>query len=151
MPAFTSIALGVLATGSLVEGRKARKSAEKAAKVDQRRARLQSTRQSLEQVRKAQIARAQVLATGEQQGVAGSSAVLGGAGSIQTQAGGNIGFAEQLFSLQQSASRLRLNASMHAGQSQAFGTLASLAANSGRTDGGAPVSESTPRTRGVDF
>ena len=152
-----SIGVGILTGGSLFEGRKARKDTKKARAIDERRGRLQTQRQSVEQIRKAQQARAQVVAQGEAQGVGESSGVLGGLGAIQSQAGGNIGFAQQIFGLQQSASRLRSSAQGHMGNSQAFGQLAGLAANfSGpglgadgfskttqRADGGAPVIDIT--------
>lgn len=124
MPALAIV--GGLVAGSLVEGRKARKSNEKASRIQQRSAKLQSGRQAVEQVRAAQVARAGIVQSAENQGVGGSSAALGGAGSVQSQAGGNIAFAQQLFTLQNSAARLQRNAAMHAGQSQALGTLASL-------------------------
>jgi len=127
MPAFSSYVVGALVTGSLVEGRKGRKDAQRAREIDEDRARLESGKQAIQQVREAQIARAQLIQQGASQGAGESSSVQGAAGSIQSQAGGNIAFAQQLFSLQQSASRLRSSAEGHFGKSQAFGQLASFA------------------------
>jgi len=136
---------GVLGTASVVEARKSRKDAARARKVQERSNRLQSGRQAVEQVRQAQIARADVIQSGENQGVGGSSAVIGGAGSVQSQAGSNIGFAQQLFNLQQSARRLQDSAALHAGNSQGFATFASLAANSNfGSSTPAPVETATP-------
>ena len=150
--------IGVLSTAeSSRQASKGRRQTRDARKIDEKRNKLQLQRQSLEQIKKAQIARAQVLAQGESQGVGTSSGVLGGAGAIQSQAGANIGFAQQIFGLQQSASRLRSSAQSSMGSSQAFGQFAGLAANfSGaglgadgfgkttqRADGGAPVIDIT--------
>jgi len=139
----------VLAAASVFESQKSRKDARKARMVREKSNRLQSGRQAVEQVRQAQIARADIIQAGENQGVGGSSAVIGGAGSVQSQAGSNIGFAQQLFNLQQSARRLQDSAALHAGNSQGFATFASLAAgNAGgtgaRADGGAPVTTASP-------
>lgn len=75
--------------------------------IEEKRARLQAAKQVAEQVRKAAIARAQIIQAGENQGVSGSSAVAGGAGSTISQAAGNIGFVNQLQKLnQESTNRL---------------------------------------------
>ena len=100
-----------LATGGLIgpyqQSRQARKEERKARQIEQRRQRLAATRSAIEQVRQGQIARAEVVAAGEAQGVAGSSAVQGGAGAIQSQVGGNIAFQNQMYQLQaQAAARL---------------------------------------------
>jgi len=89
--------------GGASQARKSRKEAAKARKLQERARNLQSARGIAEQVRQAQVARAQVIQAGENQGVAGSSAVAGGASSVQAQAGGNIAFAQQLFGLQSQA------------------------------------------------
>jgi len=122
----------ILAAGSAVEARKSRKDARKARKIDERRNKLQTQRSSAEQVRQAQIARSQIVQNSENQGVGGSSAAVGGAGSVQSQAGGNITFAQQIFGLQQSSNRLRESAFSHTGKSQAFGSIAALS----QTEGG---------------
>lgn len=142
-----TIAIGALVGSSLYESRKGRKANEKARKVDEKRSRLQTGKQAVEQVRQAQIARASVIARGESQGAGESSAVRGAAGSIQSQAGGNISFAQQVFGLQQSASRLRGAAEGHFARSQAYGKLASfvsVADSSSSTSSPAPVTTATP-------
>ena len=102
--------VGALAAGSLLSSEAARQDQKKARKIGNRRARLESGRQAIEQVRQAQIARADVVASSNAQGVEGSSAALGGAGSIKSSTGSNISFAQQIFQLQQSQSRLNQSA-----------------------------------------
>lgn len=108
MPSGVGIALGILGIGSLNEQRKARKEQKKARAIDEKRLKLQSQRQAVEQIRQGQIARAQIIAQGEAQGAGGSSAVIGGAGSVQSQTASNVAFAQQIFQLQQLA-RQRLD------------------------------------------
>ena len=145
--------VGALAAGSLLSSEAARQDQKKARKIGNRRARLESGRQAIEQVRQAQIARADVVASSNAQGVEGSSAALQGAGSIQSQAGGNISFAQQIFSLQQSQSRLLSSASNKQALAKAFGTAASFdfdaIVSSPRADGGAPVSTAQPLSKGT--
>jgi len=118
---------GVLGLGSLSESRKARKDTKRARAVQAKSTKLQSARSAVQSIRQAQISRANVIQQGENQGVGGSSAVAGGAGSITTQSGSNIAFAQQLFSLQNSARRLQDSAMMHSANSSGLGTLSGLA------------------------
>ena len=95
------------------ERRRARKMQQKAYDTDQRRAQLQAMRSSVQQIRQAQIQRAEIMQMGENQGVSGSSGVLGGMASAQSQATSNIAFGQQIFSLQQSAGRMRQASQKH--------------------------------------
>ena len=122
--------IGVATLGlSLQQSRQARKQTKKANRLDERRAKLQATRSAVESIRKSQVARAQIVQAGENQGVGGSSAVSGGVASIASSTAGNIGFADQLFKLQQSSSRLRQSAADFSSNSQAIGQLGGMAAN----------------------
>ena len=112
---------------SSIESGKARRDQKRAMEREQKRNKLQTARQAIDSVKEAQTLRAQVIAQGEGQGVGGSSAVLGGAGAIQSQTGSNIGFAQQIFSLQQSANRLRTSAQGHMGNAQNLAAVASIA------------------------
>jgi hypothetical protein len=87
---------------------KAKKAERKRLKaIEEKRERLKASKQVAEQIRKSIIARASIVADSEKQNVGGSSAALGGAGSVLSQAGGNIGFINQLQSLnQQTRNRL---------------------------------------------
>ncbi len=112
--------------GSLYSSRKARKQQKRAQQIQMKSAKLQSARQAVQQVRGAQIARAQILQAGENQGVGGSSGVMGGAGSATSQAGGNIGFANQLFGMQQSAQRLMQSANTWAGHASGIAQISNF-------------------------
>jgi len=120
-----SVAVG----GSIYSSNKKRKAQRDAERVRQRSAKLQSSRQAIQSVRGAQIARAEIIQSGENQGVANSSAVLGGAGSVTSQSGSNISFANQIFSLQNQASRLEQSALLWQGRSNGFRQLGQLGVN----------------------
>ena len=116
---------------SFGETRKARKADKKAAKIEAKRSKLEASRAAIGQVRKAQIARASVLQQGENQGAGTTTAVTGAVGAIQSQSGGNIAFAQQIFGLQSSAGRLRQSARTHrarASDYEAVGEFADKAA-----------------------
>lgn len=78
-----------------VTGYKAGQERKKARKIEQKRQRLQQQRAAIESIRNATIARAEVAAMGETAGIGGSSAAVGALGSIQSQAGANLGFASE--------------------------------------------------------
>lgn len=96
---------GALAGLSVSESRNARKEEREARRIQERANRLKSRRAALNQVKEAQILRAEIINAGEGAGVGSSSAVAGGAGAVQSTAGGNVGFQQQLFTLQSNASR----------------------------------------------
>lgn len=64
----------------------------RASNVNQRIAEIRNIREIRDNVRKARIARAQVLNAGAVRGVGTSSSVIGGAGAVQAQLASNIGF-----------------------------------------------------------
>lgn len=150
MPAVTSIIAAVSLTASVVEAGRARGERKKARVINERRGRLQTARQATEQVRVAQVARAQVVQQAEAGGIGGSSPVQGALGSIQSQAGSNIGFAQTLFNLQQQIRNRLERAADFTANSQAFGQIATFSANTDfskifRTSGSpAPVTTSQP-------
>lgn len=122
--------IGGLTLGlSLQQSRQARKQTKKAERLDERRSKLQASRSAVESIRKAQVARAQILQAGENQGVGGSSAVAGGVASIASSTAGNLGFADQLFKLQQSSRRLRQSAADFSGNSQSITQVGNFAAS----------------------
>ncbi len=126
-------ALAVMATATVYsagEQRKANKANKRARKEQQKADKLRSQKSAVEQIRQAQIARASIVQSGENQGVGGSSGVLGGAGSVSAQAAGNLGFANQVFALQQSQNRLMESAYSHQSNAQlgqAIGDVANIA------------------------
>lgn len=96
-----------IATGGLLSQRDARREQRAARRIEQKRAKLAQRREAIESIRMAQIQRAQVAAAGEVSGVGQASGLLGGLGSIQSQAGANIGFINQQQALKnQAESRL---------------------------------------------
>ena len=102
-----------LPTGGFFSRREAGKEQKKARQIEQKRQRLAERRQAIESIRMAQIQRAQVAAAGEVSGVGQASGLLGGLGSIQSQAGANIGFINQQMSLKsQAESRLEKASSL---------------------------------------
>lgn len=105
--------LDLTVVGGARQARKSRKEAAKARKIRQKSDRLRTGRQAVEQIRTAQIARANVVQQSESTGVGGSSAVQGALGSIQSQAGSNVSFAQTLSTLSQQANA-RLEASARA-------------------------------------
>lgn len=110
------LALGIMTAGTVVGvgmQEKARREQKRASRIERKRARLSTRRQAIESVRAAQIQRAQVAAAGEVSGVGQASGLLGGLGSIQSQAGANIGFINQQMSLKsQAESRLEKASSL---------------------------------------
>lgn len=112
--------------GSVSEQSKSRKEARRAQQIQERSARLQSGRQAIDQIRQAQIARAGIIAAGAEAGALSSSAVIGGAGSIQSQAGANVGFIQQLATLQAQANERMNRAQRHAGNASALTEIASI-------------------------
>ena len=148
--ALTAITVATVSTvASVSQGRQARKDQRRANEVAQKSAKLESTRGAVEQVRQAQIARASVLQQGENAGVSDSSVVAGATGSIQFQAGGNIGFANAIFGLQQSRARLLQSAASHQGRASDFGQLASLATTAASFGSSTPETPEAPTSTGI--
>jgi len=106
---------GVSAVGSLYSSHKARSQQRKAQDLQTKQAKLQAGRAAVERVRQGQIARASILQQGENQEAGGSTAVAGSAGAIQSQVGGNNAFAQKIFGLQESASKLMQSANQWQG------------------------------------
>ena len=123
-------AAAVIATAtvySAVEAGKGRRDQKRAREVQAKSDKLTTQRSAVEQVRQAQIARASVAQGGENTGVAGSSAIQGATGSIQSQAGGNLGFAQQIFNHQQAKNKLLESAFGHMGKAANAQAVASVA------------------------
>jgi hypothetical protein len=124
----TAATIGIAATaGSLYSSHRQREMQSKAQRVQQKSAQLQSARQAVQSIRGAQIARADILARGENQlGGATSSAVAGGAGSVTSQGGANIAFAQKIFGLQNSYSRIMESANTWGSRSQGIAQIGNL-------------------------
>ena len=139
-----AVVAAVAVVASLVTARKGRKERARARKISEKRDRLKLVRQSAEQVRKAQIARQQVIQQAESTGVGDSSAVQGGLGSIQNQAASNIGFAQTLASLQQQIRNRLERSADFASNAQTFGQIGAFAASKSGSQNFAPVETSVP-------
>ena len=126
--AITAITVATVSTvASVHQSREARKDQKKAAAVAEKQRRLETSRNAIDQIRQSQIARASILQQGENQGAVSSTAIAGATGAVQSQTGGNIGFANRIFELQNSRQRLLTSASTHQGRASGFGQLANLA------------------------
>lgn len=127
MSAVEDVGKGLLdvATGGLLSQRDAAKEQKKARQIEQKRARLTQRREAVESIRMAQIQRAQVAAAGEVSGVGQASGLLGGLGSIQSQAGSNIGFLNTQLQMRQQAERRLQSAANYQFAGSAISSLAS--------------------------
>lgn len=86
------LAVSAIGTGiGLYQERQASKEAERAAEFQNARTEIENRQRRVQQIREARIQRSQVVQAGENQGVGGSTGVVGGAGSIQSQLAANIG------------------------------------------------------------
>ncbi len=126
---FVALAAGlaVSAIGAgigLVQEARAAKEAERAAEFENARAEVENRQRRIQQIRQGRIQRAQVVQAGETQGVAGSTGVMGGAASIQSQLATNVAaFGQQQAAGEgaaRSVSRAR-RATERAGVAQAVG------------------------------
>ena len=85
--------------GSFVMQSKARSEQRRASRLSQQQQQVATRRSRMQAIRRAQIARAQVIASGVASGSAGSSANFGGQSSVAAQTGGNLGFSTQMSGL----------------------------------------------------
>lgn len=88
-----------------LSGIQKRKEAKKLAKIEAKRNRLMMARQGAETIRQAQLQRAILAQQAANSGVSETSAVQGAQGSMTSQMGANLGFANQIFSLNQQAGK----------------------------------------------
>ena len=112
-------------TAQVVQSRKAEKAGKRAAKVEQRRADVQTARERMKQVREARIKRAQVQQAAANTGAEGS-AVIGAVSSIQSQETQNISFLDQVQGLSRQASIFRQQQAGYQSDAQTAGAVASL-------------------------
>ena len=106
----------------------------KSMKLQQRQQALESAKQKRDMIRQTRIAYATAQSNAENQGVAGSSSALGGAGSIRSQLSGNLSFLDRYDSLSNQITKANLNASSWmttASMFDAAGSLATLGSTSG--------------------
>lgn len=118
---FIDFALGGKADIADLGGRQGLQEKNRLAKIQTKKDRLELGRQGAETIRKSQIERATLAQQAANSNVANSSAVQGGLGSVQSQTGANLGFANQIFSLNsQAASRISKIDSLNANRKLAM-------------------------------
>jgi hypothetical protein len=99
MAAFSSIALGVLAVGtvaSVSEQRKAGKAAEQQYRAEERKSEIQNIRSVRQQIREARMVQASMTNVAAQTGGMGGSGLAGGTSSVGAQLAGNLGYMSQI-------------------------------------------------------
>lgn len=117
---------GVIGLAGISEGRRARKQSRRAQEEANKASKLRSQREAIQNVRQGIISRAQVVQQAEAGGLGGDSAVQGALGSIQSQVGGNIGFINRIFELQQRANSFNLAAQNSTFRANAFQTIGNI-------------------------
>jgi hypothetical protein len=106
-------------------GQKAAGAQRKAAEYQRQQGDLQAARQKRDAIRQARIAMATAQQGAQNQGAAGSSAALGGVGSIQSQMGATLSFLDQFNFLSDQAS-------IQLGKANQFAANADTAAGIGK-------------------
>lgn len=114
------------AVGSYVQGEKQAKAQGKAQDVQQAQQELQARRERLKTIREARIKTAQVEAAGANTGVASSSGVMGGVGSIASQTGSNLQNQQAQLDLAQQGSKYNQKAADAGSTGALFGTIGSI-------------------------
>jgi type II secretory pathway pseudopilin PulG len=104
-----------------------------AMKLQQKQQALEAAKQKRDMIRQTRIAYATAQSNAENQGVAGSSSALGGAGSIRSQLSGNLSFLDQSNALSKQITSANMSASSWASTASMFsaaGDLATLGSSS---------------------
>ena len=133
MAAFTSIALGVgaaAAVGGTIMSYQAQK---KSSRLQQRQQEVATRASRRQAIRQAQIARAQTVASASAQGATGSSAALGGVGSLNSQVGSQLGYSSQMSNLSSGINAANNRANTFSGVAQLGGTLFNYGRSQGAT------------------
>ena len=120
-------AVGVANTVKSVKA--ARSSAQAARQAAQTQVRMQQqqvAQQRRQSIRRSLIARSQLRSRAQAAGLAQSSAIGGGIGSISSQLGTNLGFGSMMSGLGQTYTALTGRANYLSSQSRMFGTIANL-------------------------
>jgi hypothetical protein len=138
------IAAAVLTVASLASGEEARKDQRRAARIQQRLNENKELREKQQQLRSAIVQRAQIVTAGAAAGVSDSSAVQGGADSIQTQAAANVSFINQISSMNEAIYDANVSANKNQSNAAAFGAAASLAGSFNSTPTTTPTTNTSP-------
>lgn len=124
-----------LTVASLISGDKARQEQAKTIKIQKKIQARKDLRSKQQQLRSGAIQRAQLITAGAASGASNSSSVRGGAGSVQSQAAGNVSFINQISTMNESIYDSQEAASEYQGNAAAFGAAASLTAQLGTPSG----------------
>ena len=127
----SAVALGA----QFVATQKAEDKTEEANEAQQRSASLKNARARRQQVAAARRARAATVAQGEAGGISGSSAVAGATGSVQSQASSNIGFLNQLETLDRQRLSAQNAASRNLTRASTFQAVGGLAQSGAGREG----------------
>ena len=138
--------LGLAVAGtvhSIDQQKAAGRDQERGRKAQQRIQDVKSARERRKQVRAAQRAQSELALQGQTKGAGGSSAVVGGASSIQTQLQSNLSFLSQTTQLAQQASIFGQRAADHKGSAGTGQAVAGLALQGASIFGGPAKPEIT--------
>lgn len=157
-----TITLAYIATGtavagtaaSIVQGREAAKSQEKAAKIQQKQQAMQTARERRKQIRAARQSQAELRATAFAQGTAQTSRTAGISGNIAQERAENLNFIDRSSSFTSAIGQQNIKAARAQSQASTYGALAGLAmqgVQSGLFDGGtsAPKGVVDPKSGAV--
>lgn len=115
-------------TASVISQKRAAKAQRKGDAINRAQAELENQRNIRQSIAASKLQRAQLVAAGETQtgSFGGSSAVTGALGAAKTQAGANIGFANQVAGANAGVNRQFDLANKFASNAQTFGAVAKL-------------------------
>jgi hypothetical protein len=123
--------------GQIVMGKKAAAAQKDAQKAQASGAEVERINALRERVRRARALRADVIQAGENQGVAGSSAVVGGAASTVSQTFSGAGYSNQLAYYAGQAGKANQKAADYQATGDIFGTIGGISNSLFTTSGGA--------------
>ena len=136
-----AITLAYIATGtavagtaaSVVQGREAAKSQEKAAKIQQKQQAMQTARERRKQIRAARQSQAELRATAFAQGTAQTSRTAGISANIASTKAENLSFIDQTSAFTSATGQQNIKATRAQSQANTYGALAGLAMQSSGT------------------
>lgn len=117
---------GVGMAVQIEQGQEAASDRKKQMAYEKRIADVKNLRSQREAIRAARVARAQVVNAGANSGTSGSSGVMGGASSVESQLGGNLSYFGEIGGLQDNVFDSQLSAAGHEGNAAMGGALGQL-------------------------
>jgi len=141
--ALTVAAVGMTGA-SIYSSEKARKESKRANRAQNRIRQATTARENLAAVRQQKIMQSQVLQAGATQGTMSSSQTQGTYSAIGSATAGNMGFRNQIDSLQQEVFRRMEKANLYSAQAGYYGQAANLAMQGASMGLGAPTKSTAP-------